>query len=77
VFSFLSLSLSFFLSVFPGVRWLWELHSQEAGGIVGDEMGLGKTVQIIALLAGLLISGKLDVRKILLLLLLFLSLLLL
>lgn len=22
-----------------GVRWLWELHQQNAGGIVGDEMG--------------------------------------
>ncbi|KFW60990.1 DNA excision repair protein ERCC-6 [Pygoscelis adeliae] len=36
-----------------GVRWLWELHCQQAGGILGDEMGLGKTVQIIAFLAGL------------------------
>lgn len=29
-----------------GVRWLWELHCQECGGIIGDEMGLGKTVQV-------------------------------
>lgn len=36
-----------------GVRWLWELHCQQAGGILGDEMGLGKTIQIIAFLAGL------------------------
>ncbi|XP_046572869.1 LOW QUALITY PROTEIN: DNA excision repair protein ERCC-6-like [Haliotis rubra] len=36
-----------------GVRWLWELHCQEAGGIVGDEMGLGKTIQTIAFLAAL------------------------
>ena len=35
------------------VKWLWELHCQEAGGIVGDEMGLGKTIQAIAFLAGL------------------------
>ncbi|KAG7262000.1 hypothetical protein CRUP_004208 [Coryphaenoides rupestris] len=28
-----------------GVRWLWELHCQQAGGILGDEMGLGKTIQ--------------------------------
>ena len=28
-----------------GVKWMWELHTQRAGGIVGDEMGLGKTVQ--------------------------------
>jgi DNA excision repair protein ERCC-6 len=27
-----------------GVRWMWELHKQGAGGIVGDEMGLGKTI---------------------------------
>mmetsp|Transcript_23904 Transcript_23904/g.40058 ORF Transcript_23904/g.40058 Transcript_23904/m.40058 type:complete len:1147 (-) Transcript_23904:25-3465(-) len=36
-----------------GVKWMWELHCQNAGGIVGDEMGLGKTIQVIALLAGL------------------------
>lgn len=39
-----------------GVRWLWELHQQNCGGIVGDEMGLGKTIQIIAFLAGLQFS---------------------
>lgn len=43
-----------------GVQWLWELYSQNTGGIVGDEMGLGKTIQIIAFLAGLNYSGKLD-----------------
>jgi DNA excision repair protein ERCC-6 len=26
------------------VDWLWELHQQEVGGIIGDEMGLGKTI---------------------------------
>lgn len=26
-----------------GVRWMWELYCQGAGGVVGDEMGLGKT----------------------------------
>ncbi|KAA0193871.1 hypothetical protein HAZT_HAZT003111 [Hyalella azteca] len=36
-----------------GVQWLWQLHSQGCGGILGDEMGLGKTVQVIAFLAGL------------------------
>ncbi|XP_028395196.1 DNA excision repair protein ERCC-6-like [Dendronephthya gigantea] len=40
-----------------GVKWLWELHTQQAGGIVGDEMGLGKTIQIIAFLAGLKYSN--------------------
>lgn len=41
-------------SLFPyqrtGLQWMWELHLQESGGIVGDEMGLGKTVQICAFL---------------------------
>ena len=41
-----------------GVRWLWELYSQQAGGIIGDEMGLGKTIQAIAFLAGLHYSKK-------------------
>ncbi|PGH16675.1 hypothetical protein AJ79_01547 [Helicocarpus griseus UAMH5409] len=42
-----------------GVQWLWELHQQKVGGIIGDEMGLGKTIQIIAFLAGLHYSKKL------------------
>lgn len=42
-----------------GVRWMWELHQQRAGGIVGDEMGLGKTVQVAALLGALHYSGAL------------------
>lgn len=36
-----------------GLKWLWELHLQRCGGILGDEMGLGKTVQISAYLASL------------------------
>ncbi|KAK0843255.1 DNA repair protein rhp26 [Friedmanniomyces endolithicus] len=43
-----------------GVQWLWELYSQQVGGIIGDEMGLGKTIQIISFLAGLHYSEKLD-----------------
>ena len=43
-----------------GVQWLWELYTQQVGGIIGDEMGLGKTVQIIAFLAGLHYSKKLN-----------------
>lgn len=43
-----------------GVHWLWELYSQQVGGIVGDEMGLGKTIQIISFLAGLHYSRKLN-----------------
>ena len=41
-----------------GVRWLWELYSQQVGGIIGDEMGLGKTIQAIAFLAGLHYSKR-------------------
>lgn len=40
----------------PGVQWLWELHRQKVGGILGDEMGLGKTIQVIAFLSGLYYS---------------------
>ncbi|KAJ4305247.1 DNA repair protein rhp26 [Kalmusia sp. IMI 367209] len=42
-----------------GVQWLWELYSQNVGGIVGDEMGLGKTIQAISFIAGLHYSKKL------------------
>lgn len=42
-----------------GVQWLWELYSQQVGGIIGDEMGLGKTIQVISFLAGLHYSEKL------------------
>ncbi|KAL1622894.1 DNA repair protein rhp26 [Neofusicoccum ribis] len=42
-----------------GVQWLWELYTQQVGGIIGDEMGLGKTVQAISFVAGLHYSGKL------------------
>ncbi|KAJ8669045.1 hypothetical protein QAD02_000304 [Eretmocerus hayati] len=35
------------------VKWLWELHNRNLGGLLGDEMGLGKTVQVIAFLSGL------------------------
>ena len=43
-----------------GVQWLWELYSQQVGGIVGDEMGLGKTIQVISFLGGLHYSKKLS-----------------
>ncbi|CAL4144469.1 unnamed protein product, partial [Meganyctiphanes norvegica] len=35
------------------IRWLYELHCQGCGGILGDEMGLGKTIQIISFLVGI------------------------
>ncbi|ORX56438.1 hypothetical protein DM01DRAFT_1020853 [Hesseltinella vesiculosa] len=38
------------------VQWLWELHQQKVGGIIGDEMGLGKTVQLLSFLASLYYS---------------------
>ncbi|XP_034830514.1 DNA excision repair protein ERCC-6-like [Maniola hyperantus] len=41
-----------------GVKWLWELHQVQSGGLLGDEMGLGKTVQFIAFLAGLCGTDK-------------------
>ncbi|CAI4043860.1 DNA-dependent ATPase RAD26 SKDI_10G2380 [Saccharomyces kudriavzevii IFO 1802] len=41
------------------VQWLYELHQQNCGGIIGDEMGLGKTIQIIAFIAALHHSGLL------------------
>ena len=43
-----------------GVQWLWEIYSQQVGGIIGDEMGLGKTIQIISFLAGLHYCDKLS-----------------
>ncbi|KAJ1988438.1 DNA repair protein rhp26 [Dimargaris cristalligena] len=46
-------------------RWLWELHIQKVGGIIGDEMGLGKTVQIASFLAALYYSGLLTRSRIL------------
>lgn len=36
-----------------GVRWMWELYRQGAGGVVGDEMGLGKTVQVCSFLGSM------------------------
>lgn len=29
-----------------GLKWLWALHCQDKGGILGDDMGLGKTMQV-------------------------------
>ncbi|KAH8859472.1 DNA excision repair protein ERCC-6-like [Schistosoma japonicum] len=41
-----------------GVKWLWNLHQKNSGGILADDMGLGKTVQVIAFLSGLFVSSK-------------------
>jgi len=43
-----------------GVRWMWELHCQGAGGVVGDEMGLGKTVQVSSFLGSMASNRLLD-----------------
>ncbi|XP_047330886.1 protein CHROMATIN REMODELING 24 [Impatiens glandulifera] len=40
-----------------GLKWLWSLHCQVKGGILGDDMGLGKTMQICGFLAGLFNSS--------------------
>jgi len=42
-----------------GLRWMWELHTQDAGGIVADDMGTGKTVQLAAFLGAMAGSRKL------------------
>ncbi|KAJ2787852.1 DNA repair protein rhp26 [Coemansia interrupta] len=42
------------------MQWMFTLHQQNAGGILGDEMGLGKTVQIVAFLASLYHSRMLS-----------------
>lgn len=35
------------------LRWMWDLHQQETGGILGDEMGLGKCSQGYLLFIGI------------------------
>ncbi|KAJ2490807.1 DNA repair protein rhp26 [Coemansia sp. RSA 2050] len=42
------------------LRWMYMLHQQGAGGILGDEMGLGKTVQVAAFLASMYHSQLLN-----------------
>ncbi|KAJ1720370.1 DNA repair protein rhp26 [Coemansia erecta] len=42
------------------MQWMFTLHQQNAGGVLGDEMGLGKTVQIVAFLASLYHSRMLS-----------------
>ncbi|KAL5972497.1 hypothetical protein ACLOJK_039301 [Asimina triloba] len=37
-----------------GVKFLYNLHQKNHGGILGDDMGLGKTIQTIAFLAAVL-----------------------
>ena len=45
------------------VKWMWELHCQNVGGIIADEMGLGKTIQMVAFLAGLHYSNAIHTAK--------------
>eukprot|EP00736_Rhodelphis_marinus_P006224 Rmarinus@m.17114 len=42
------------------VLWMWELHNQRVGGILGDEMGLGKTLECIAFLTALATMGQFE-----------------
>ncbi|KAJ1856956.1 DNA repair protein rhp26, partial [Coemansia sp. RSA 2703] len=42
------------------MQWMFTLHQQNAGGVLGDEMGLGKTVQVVAFLASLYHSRMLS-----------------
>jgi len=45
------------------IKWMWELHCQNVGGIIADEMGLGKTIQMVAFLAGLHYSNAIHTAK--------------
>eukprot|EP00698_Gefionella_okellyi_P000668 TRINITY_DN10594_c0_g1_i1.p1 TRINITY_DN10594_c0_g1~~TRINITY_DN10594_c0_g1_i1.p1 ORF type:complete len:1009 (-),score=253.52 TRINITY_DN10594_c0_g1_i1:149-2809(-) len=53
----LTVSASVQSRLFPyqrtGLKWLWELHAQDVGGILCDEMGLGKTIQIVSFISAL------------------------
>ncbi|GKY94165.1 hypothetical protein MPSEU_000382600 [Mayamaea pseudoterrestris] len=42
-----------------GIKWMWGLHQQQVGGVVGDEMGLGKTCQVCAFMGILAAARKL------------------
>ncbi|CAB9511762.1 CHD3-type chromatin-remodeling factor [Seminavis robusta] len=42
-----------------GLEWMWTLHQQQAGGVMGDEMGLGKTVQVSSFLGAMASSRML------------------
>ena len=41
-----------------GCQFMYELHRQRCGGILGDEMGLGKTVQMVSFFASLHFGGR-------------------
>ena len=43
-----------------GLKWMYELHKQDSGGIIGDEMGLGKTIQICAFLQSMILSRQIS-----------------
>lgn len=43
-----------------GLQWLYGLHLNHPGGILGDDMGLGKTFQVNCLLTGLMRSNKIQ-----------------
>ncbi|TNJ27613.1 DNA repair and recombination protein Rhp26p [Giardia muris] len=43
-----------------GVRWILELLTRNCGGLLADEPGLGKTVQVIAAMATMFLSERLE-----------------
>ncbi len=43
-----------------GVNWMYNLHINSMGGILGDDMGLGKTFQVVSLLTGLAMSNQIQ-----------------
>lgn len=42
-----------------GLKFMWNLHQEQAGLILGDEMGLGKTVQAVSFIGAAASSRKL------------------
>ena len=45
-----------------GVKWLWELYCQEAGGIIADEMGLGQYFYLFIYFKNLITKIKQEKR---------------
>ena len=41
-----------------GLRYMWDLCRQEAGGVVKDEMGLGNTIQVASYLGYLALRRR-------------------
>ena len=50
----------FAITLFLGVKWLYNSFLRQSGCILGDDMGLGKTLQIIAFLQGAWQAAMID-----------------